>query len=169
MRRKTIIGIFALLILTGFTIAEVSNIIIPPKEDEIFNSNLSTTIKTWLNANNIKSYWTGNLYITNGQETYKQEFCYIYKDKSNCEILGLIIEYSKESLYCFEYKCLKIIDKDCVLYSDECLTYSNMLLKDLLQERYIEKADEVLLRLYKKENRATVTTIDTGNKTIITN
>lgn len=171
MKRKAIMTIFVLTLLLGVVVADIVAVVLPPKVDETFDSNLPTEVKNWLNANNVQSGWSSGLQISNDDNTYKQTFCYTYNGQRNCQLLGLVMDYQTESKYCkTEGEVCVLIDDEnprtCLLKRTDCTEWANTPLRTMLQERYVIAGDEVLSRLYNSENKVAPDIVDVGNKTI---
>ena len=156
MKRKIVIGIFVGILLLGVAFANldtISNII---KEDKTLKSNLATNQKDWIKQNINDASWEGNIEVVD-DNLYRMNFCYEYDDREICDKYVLIADYAKESLYCFSYN-----ETD----ESECLVWNNVPLKDMLDERYLKVADDVMSRVYRTYNNPVPTDKDVGKKTI---
>lgn len=191
IKRKIITIIIGILLLGVVVGAGVSNIFDLPKKEETFNSNLDSTTKSWVSSNLVNIKWDGNLLVSNNNNTFKMNFCYTEdfgNEHTYCSNIMLIRDYESESKYCLvqnnscdmwclefdEGNCVKTTPEhkkgsECAWYKHECTTWANTPLKDMLEQRYVEKADEVLARVYRNHNKETPISVDVGNKTITTN
>jgi len=160
MKTKLIILIVIFGILIGGFTAKGVGIIDLVKKRETFNSNLDSTTKEWIDNNLEKVMWKGNTFeVSNNENTFKMKFCYTQKEtkKRYCTKYMLIRDFNKEKIYCSK------------LGKEKCLEWSDYTSEELLKIRYVEKADEVLARVYRNNNKPTPAIVDIGNKTIKTN
>ncbi len=180
MKTKIMITILILGLMTVGVIG--ANIL--DSLDNNFDSTLDSTKKTWLRNNLDNVRYEGDLEETNAN-AYKMKFCYGLNQTRPCSKLTLIRNYEDEKRYCNENNntCIEWCDewngdeciygtfekgdkKDCIDYDTGCIDWQNKSLTTLLEEKYVEKADEVLLRVYNQHNKPTPTIAGKGNITI---
>jgi len=90
--------------------------------------------------------------------------CVIYNDAECNE--SICIGYDRKD--CIEWECISYDEPVCIEYDNSCLEWGEYTLGELLEIKYVEKADEVLARLYRNNNKKEPTKIDVGDKTLKT-
>lgn len=128
------------------------------------NISLPEPVREWYISNNIVSYYTSNWSYINDSGNYldvRREFCLNKSQRQKCFDLMLIDDYSKYSRICtqshIEYY---------PYWHIECDRWKSFNIQQIVQKALRERAEEQLLKIFKRYNPVDRTVIQTNTDTI---